>query len=248
MRRPSALVLLAALAFPSAARAGDKDLCATSYLDAQRARRRGALLEAKDHVRTCLRECSDSAAPDCAAWLQELEANVPSVIIAVDRGGVDLPKARVKVDGKPVEDHGRAIDLDPGTHRVEIDADGEHASREVVVREAEKARRIVVSFEPRPTATETSPRPRAIPWPTYLFGGIGAVSALTFAGLGLYGLRQESDLERCSPRCSPDEVSTVRSTYLVGDVALGVSVVALGVAAAFYLLGAPPAPRPRALR
>jgi hypothetical protein len=228
---------------PAGAHAADKELCGTSYLDAQRARKRGALSQAKEHALTCLRECSESAQPDCAAWLEEIERSMPSVIVVPQRGGVDVPDAVITVDGRRIEDRARAVELDPGTHSVDVTAGARRVTHEIVVREGEKQRRIVIALAEERAPSSSSARPPSdaaapayIPWPSWLFGGLGIAGALTFAGFAAYGASEEAALEGCSPRCFPESVDDVQRSYVIADVALVTSVVAAGAAVAAYFV------------
>lgn len=245
----AAYALTAALVGPEVARAADKDLCASSYLDAQRARRGGALLDARAHLQACLRECSDAARPDCATWLEEVERTLPSVVVVVERGGAEIDLATAWVDGRRIEDRTRALEVDPGRHRVRVEAGGTTTERDVDVREGEKARRVVVSLDVAPAADQApSPRSPSTPaappaaadapsrTPTVVFGVVAGVALGTFAVLGLYGLGRESKLDACAPRCQPDEVASVRRFYIAADVSLGVAVLAGAAAVVTYLL------------
>lgn len=243
MRRLLAVVLAAASMSSATAFAGDKELCSSSYQNAQRFQRRGLLLEAKTELVTCLRECTDVARPDCVAWLEEVNRSLPTIVVVVRRGETDVPEAIVVVDGAPLNNGERAIELNPGPHRVEADVDGRRVREEVVLREGERGRRVLLQLDPA-TAHRAEPVPvaappsssRSIGWPTIAFGALGGAALLTFGGLALYGESRYSDLDECRPRCSPGRIRGVQDTYLAADIALGVGVLSLGVAVATYLL------------
>jgi len=168
---------------------------------------------------------------------------------------------------------GKAIALDPGMHTFRYELDAEHAHEDpVAIREGEKNRVLAVSFqsnaaapvtpaaarpaEPAPTAhEEPSPThegttaatkgPAPIPLGAYVFGGaalaslgIGSVLLLS-AGGDARSLRSS-----CAPSCDQGQVDSARSKALVGDVALGVGVVA-AAAAVWMVLVKPPAPAPK---
>lgn len=246
--RLACLLAIAVLMAPAVAIAGDKERCGSSYIDAQRLRRLGSLIQARAELEVCLQECSEAVQPDCAQWLDEVTRALPSVVVTVQRAGTDVANAVVIVDGAPAANAARAVELDPGQHRIEVDVEGARAARDVVLREGEKNRRVVIELE-RPSAS-TGLAPPAIerpvpptveraaprmPWLTIGAGTLGAAGLLTFASVGIYGNSRYADLEACRPRCDPKDVSSVRSTYAVADVALGVGIVALGVALVSYM-------------
>jgi hypothetical protein len=69
--------------------------------------------------------------------------------------------------------------------------------------------------------------------------GVGGAALASFALFGAAGRTQQTNhLDPCAPSCPHAEVQSVRTKYLVADVSLGVSVIALG-AAAYFLLFAP---------
>lgn len=237
--------MISAMAF-----ARDKELCSSSYQNAQRFQRHGLLLEAKAEMVTCLRECTDIARPDCVAWLDEVNRALPSIVVVVRRGGTDVLEAIVVVDGAPLNNGERAIELNPGPHRVEADVDGRRVHEEIVLREGEAGRRVLLQLDPvapsppeSPGATAAPPSTlRSIGWPTVTFGALGGAALLTFGGFAIYGESRYSSLDECRPRCSPARIRGVQDTYLAADIALGVGVVALGVALATYLLSPNDAP------
>ena len=58
----------------------------------------------------------------------------------------------------------------------------------------------------------------------------------SFAVFALSGKSKEDDLAgKCSPNCSDDEVGSVKSSYLIADVSLGVAAVATIVAVVLAL-------------
>lgn len=66
---------------------------------------------------------------------------------------------------------------------------------------------------------------------TYAFAGLTVIGAAGFATFALIGKNKAGELATsCSPRCATRDVDDLRRTYLVGDIALGVSIIALGAA------------------
>jgi hypothetical protein len=76
-----------------------------------------------------------------------------------------------------------------------------------------------------------------------VLGGVGAAGLVTFGALSLSGYLSEKKLrDTCEPTdsCSQSDVDSIRTRYLIGDVALGVG--ALSAAGAFALWALSPAP------
>src|SRR5688572_327535 len=61
--------------------------CAQAYEDAQVQRNKGQLKSAQDQLRICVQdECPDFVRTDCALWLSEVAAELPSVAFAAVDG------------------------------------------------------------------------------------------------------------------------------------------------------------------
>lgn len=225
----------------------DRAACASSFEKGQRLRRQGSYLDARSEFLVCGRPpCPEALRPGCARWLSEIEHLIPSIVVSVRGGdGNDLKDAKVYVDDKLVSEHldGRAIDLDPGDHKVRVEAAGQVLAQDVLAPEADKGRVVVFRLEtpktepPSPTFDAPPLVPtRPVEWPTYVFGAVGIVGAGVFTGFALHGESQYADLGQCRPGCNPSDVDAAKRSYLIGDVALGVSIVALGIALGTYLL------------
>jgi hypothetical protein len=73
-----------------------------------------------------------------------------------------------------------------------------------------------------------------------VFGGVAVLGLAGFAVFGTRGRSAESRLQTtCSPHCSEDQISSVRTQYAVADVSLGVGLASLGLAAYFALRSSP---------
>jgi hypothetical protein len=73
----------------------------------------------------------------------------------------------------------------------------------------------------------------------WVLAGVGVVALGSFGYFGISGHARASDLkDGCgqTKTCDPADVDSARSKYLVADVSLGIGVVALGAAAAVWLL------------
>ena len=78
--------------------------------------------------------------------------------------------------------------------------------------------------------------------PSYVLGGVSAAAAASFAYFAISGLSQLNQLEQCKPNCSRSDVRDVRTKYLLADVSLGVSAVALAAAGYFLWRASPEQP------
>jgi hypothetical protein len=229
--------------------------CIGAYETLQEARAGGALLTARAQAF----ECSSSVCPafiqkDCSAWLDEIEAEMPTVTFDVRSGGKSLTRVRVLEGERVLADGlgGAPVELDPGAHSLRFEAEGrEPATRSFDVERGRKNQRLAVEL-PAPAAAAAPPAPSPQPPPpqpappvesegstvAYVVGGIGIAGIAGFAILGATGLSQEASLDqRCAPHCSEAELRALRNRYLLADVSLGVGIAGLFVGG--YLLFSP---------
>lgn len=216
-------------------KAGDKKAaCVAAYADGQKARDEGKLRAAKAAFEVCAdSECPGVTKKDCAVWFGEVDAALPSLSLAAkDGAGGDLVDVAVTIDGQPLAERldGKAVSVDPGSHVLRFEKAGEPpVTREIVVREGEKARKVeVVIGAP---AKPPPPPPRgggAISPATWVLGGVGVAGLATFGVLGGLGLAERSDAEStCAPRCSDAVVDPIRAKFIGADVALSVGLASL---------------------
>ena len=245
--RVSALLSCLVVLMPSVASAAPSmRTCIDAYEATQTAMRRGQLLRARDSLATCLDgACAQSLRLDCAEWLKDVEARTPSVVVECVSDGVSVRDVRLMVDGVVRESgiDGRAIELDPGSHVFRIEPrDAAPVVTETMVREGEKLKVIRIELPsrrtkpapPSPPATRTEQR-RPVPWTVYAGAGVGAVAAAGFTFFAAWGTSGKSDLEACKPECSASSISDVQTRFVVADVFLGVSLLALGTAGVLFL-------------
>src|SRR5687768_2756968 len=111
--RPTPALLAAALgavlASTSVASAQDdatKQACVSAYDETQSARQKGALRAAREKALACSQEaCPAIVKKDCAQWLGEIDAALPTISFAVkDAAGQDTTAARVFLDGQLLAD------------------------------------------------------------------------------------------------------------------------------------------------
>ncbi|MBX3221177.1 MAG: hypothetical protein KF795_11705 [Labilithrix sp.] len=239
---------LASAAAPTTAAASepDKAYCADTYRNAQIQRKSGALLRARESLLVCVSDrCPSMMQPDCTRWLTEVEAALPSIAFAAKGvDGKDVTAVHVTMDGQHLTEtlDGKSISLDPGSHTLRF----EHASeppieQTIMVREGEKARVVSVSWakteKTTPGGEPAEPRSeRRTPTSVWVLGGVGVAATATFGALALHGMSRRSALEKeCFGSCRQEQVDSIKTQLLVADVALGVGVVSLGVAAVLFL-------------
>ena len=231
-----------------------KEECVAAYDQTQSLRRDGQLRKARERVLACAQDaCPAVVKKDCAQWLPEIEASIPTVVFeARDASGADTSDVRVLFDGAPLKDRldGKAVPVDPGQHTFRYELTGGAGANpieeKIVIREGDKNRKLAISFGggggtsgtvTGDTAGETGGDDGGgkIPVAAWVLGGVGIVGIGLFATFGIMGLNQKSDAEApkpegCAPDCSDDEVSSIRTKLILADVSLAVGVVSLGVA------------------
>jgi len=264
----SGLAFAVALSFafaPSAARADDeKEQCVAAHADSQKLRTESKLGEAREKLLICTRpECPSIVRSDCAKWLAAVQEEIPSiVVVATDANGDDVADVRILADGKEVatELTGQPVMLDPGMRQLRFERAGAAPiEQRLLMRVGERNRRVEVQFVPQLAgATTTQPGAesgggesgsgaaeadsggRTVPTLTWVLGGVGVAGLAGFTYFALDGSSRESDLDSCKPNCDHDDVQAARTSYLIGDISLGVGVLALAGATYFYLTAPTP--------
>jgi len=157
----SVLLGLVLSADPAAAQSAlDKGACADAFEASQTHRRDGRLKASRKAALTCSQEaCSKAIRDECSRWLPELDAMIPSMIVAAkDAHGSDVGSARLFVDDDLVADRldGKPIELDPGKYELRIEpAEGTPATQSIILTQGQRGR--VVEFRtdvpPSPSST-----------------------------------------------------------------------------------------------
>jgi hypothetical protein len=229
------LLILCSSVIPGAEAAEDKKLCVTAFESAQQLRNEGKLREASSQLEVCSRDaCPKIIHAPCRGWLPEVQAEIPSLTIAVvDPAGNALSGVRVSLDGREAES-GRDLPLDPGSYTVRAEKAGfRPALQRVDLAKKEKGRKITLTLEADKAAPKSSAPPVEPPTPAsrgtsplvYALGGVGVVGLGVFAWQGLAGRSEERSLKSsCAPRCSPEQIREVERRYLFADISLGVGV------------------------
>src|SRR5688572_27564987 len=183
--------------------------CAAGYELSQEKRKAGELILAREQLKICIRDaCPTFVRNECTEWLAEVEASLPTVVLAARRGDQDLDGVRVTMDGQPIADRltGAAIPLDPGAHVFRFELEGSPPiEQRVLVRVGEKNRRVAVSFgaegAPGSTGSETAAAEADVGTKglnkrtvSYALAGLGAAALGSFAFFALTGKSDENDL------------------------------------------------------
>jgi hypothetical protein len=247
---------------PRSASATDKHACVVASDGGQSLRIDGRLIEARDRFLVCADpSCPAIVRKACAAWLEEVDAQIPTVVFSGrDANGNDCVGLEIMLDGKRLEGaaDGRAIPVDPGTHKVTFVAKGvAPVERVVVVREGEQRRIVDAVLPQRATARQpradegggiggvspvqgVSPTPEratATPWAAWGFTIGAGVAWSTFGAFALSGhLAYEKAKSEC-PACG----SYPATQFIVADVSLSLAVTATVVAGVLFLTHNPAA-------
>lgn len=158
---------------------------------------------------------------------------------------------RVFVDGELVQQKldGNRIEIDPGERTLRFERGSEPPiAKRILAREGEHNRPIdVVLGEPEKPA----PKPLKPEQPAKVTRHDTPIVPIVLAGVGLVGIggfaffagTGKSDLDdlrsTCAPVCKQSDVDAAEQKILIGNISLGVGIVALGVAAVLFLTQAP---------
>lgn len=249
----------------------EKAVCLAMHEEAQVARQEGRFRAARGALLACARSsCPSLLRADCASWLDALVREIPSVVISAESGRGDEADVRVLIDGQVVAEalDGKEIEVDPGKHvfRFELPP---HApiERTLLIRERERGRPVSVFFGERQAAPPPPPGSarstleapseattegaRPVPLAVYVLGGSALAAAGLFAGVGAAGMAERRSLQAsCAPFCGEAQVQSVRTRFLIADLALAAGAgAAVSAGLLFWLRPAvPSAPRREADR
>jgi hypothetical protein len=238
------LGLAIVLATPLAARADDG--CQEDHLAAQKDRKAGKLVEARDEMLRCAApSCADLVQKDCVRWLDEVNADLPTIVPSARASdGTELGAVHVSLDGAPWLDglDGKAVPVDPGPHTLRFDARGKPpVDVQVIAKMGMKNEPAEATF----VVGGAIGRPRAATIATWTLIGVGSASVLTFAGLAITGEVQYQQLKSsCAPACDPADVDRVRHEFIASDVlaSIGAACIASAVIVYFAIPAKPAAP------
>jgi hypothetical protein len=227
--------------------ADDRAACLDAASKGQRLHAGHQLVEAREQFRICAgARCPGVVRSDCAHWLAEVEAAMPTVVVtAKTTTGTDIIAAKVSLDGRPFAEQldGRAVPVDPGAHTFHLETpDGVVVDQVVAVREGEQSQPVslvlpgpaVPSPEsgpspaaPAPTSTPAEPASESAPRSSTLWRALGwSLGGAGVVGLGIgvaFGLKASSDKAdaycNSSSQCLAGPLADARHAAVGADVA-----------------------------
>jgi hypothetical protein len=261
-RTVAVLVVLAVFAGGSRAAAqtqGSNELSTPAVAECVAAHDRAGLLRHEDQwveARAAMQRCADDACPiairsDCRAWLDELGAAMPTLLVDIERDDAGKQPVRLELDGQSLEISGKPgpIEVLPGQHRlrftlegypaVEVDVTLAKGEKNHVVR-ARFLRPKVVAPPPSPKAALPAPKPtRPVPLSTYLYGG-GSILAFATSAVLLGGAldSRANAREECAPGCPKARRDSIDRRLLISDL-VGIAGLGLGGLAVYTYVRRP---------
>ncbi len=242
--------------------AGDiRRACQFGYENGQVARREGKLLDARRYLTQCSQSyCPAFVRSDCADWYNETIAMTPSVVIQGRSATGDEVNIKVTVDGQTVAAQldGKPLDLDPGVHQFRFDrAPWPPIEQKILLAAGVKGRLLTVDFGADPAsskalgaagdASSSSSASSGVPTTSYVLGGAGLLLAANAVYWGLGGMSDKNALTAtCQPHCSSDQISDVKTKFLIADLSAGAAALTVGLA--LYLYAAQPTNPGRSIR
>jgi hypothetical protein len=251
--------------------ADEKQQCLAASDQGQQFRDDGNYRRGREAFAQCARDvCPALVRHDCLKWLADLEQSYPSVVVgAKNDKGDDLIDVTVLIDGAALMSKldGKPTLVDPGAHVLRFETAGyPPVEQRLVVHAGEKNRLLVAQFGTPAPPTSGAPAPpptTVVPLPAtpidsgppshgtrplaWVLGGVAVAAFGVEAYFGVTGLSDRNTLKAqpCAQTatCSGSAVDSIRTKFLVSDVALGVG--AVSAAVAIYLFVAPqkdPAP------
>jgi len=210
-----------------------KTSCAEAYESSQETRASGHLQEARTGLAFCAQtECPSFVQKDCARWLEEVDRELPSIVISV--AGLDPEAARqasLKIDGVAAPDAlaGKPVSLNPGKHELTLESPGEPAVvRQIMAMQGVQNRAVEIrvgaaALEPsaEPTISVDQPRATASPLRSYAYvaWGAGAVGLGVFGVFGTLGRADSKSLHEECPEITDDPAGVVPGTCLDSEAA-----------------------------
>ncbi len=220
--------------------------CIAAAESGQQLRSSSKLLDARKAFGACTaNSCPAMIRRDCGRWIDEIDQATPTISVKLqDATGAEVTEGRVLMDGEPLPRaaDGRATPIDPGSHRFSwLRDEGSPIEEQFIVREGEHNRVIVLHVAPVTLGPPPPPMPAethgpgVLPW---VVGGAGAVLALTGGVLWGIGLNERSTLSStCASahNCALSDVESSHTKLVVGDILVGVGLVAIAGAVYLYL-------------
>jgi hypothetical protein len=218
-------------AAPALAASPTKDECIMANESAQTLRQNGKLRAARADLLVCVsKSCPGPLVDDCTQLLAAVDKAIPTLVFAVtDRDGNDVSSVSVKMDGELLAGRldGGPITVDPGEHLFRLEAPGvSPVDKNLVVRETEKERRVVVALDAAGPGASSGSR-----WPAYAAFGAGTAGLILGSVFGALALSTKSALDSECPSkmgCNVGDVSSLSTRAWVANAGFGVAIVGAG--------------------
>lgn len=222
----------------------------------------GNLMQSRTTLKACSREaCPTVVQRDCVRWLDEVSAQIPTVVFeAITEAGA-AQRVVVRQDEQVLtsELDGRPLEMNPGYYEFLFELpDRAPKVVSVLLKQGEKNRLVSVDFRqvPEPVAPSTLPsassialsaplappappipvRSRPIPTSVYVLGGVSLVSAGAATILGINTrAKEDRAYEECAPRCPEERIDSIERWALATDVAIGAAVITAVAATILYV-------------
>lgn len=236
--------------------ADEKEVCASAFERGQELEQAGRLKDARAaFVRCAAPTCPLILTPPCVKAVQRLDEEIPSIVIAA-RGsqGEDIGDARVLIDGELRAERldGKAIPLDPGSHRVRVERRGSSPVEvEILVRVGERNRavRVALADPPPPVPGPAPERPPSAGSPM-LTSKVPAIAAFAIGGVGVsvgavagaLALANKLDLDEACPTqdtCDPSragQIAAMKTQSTVSTIGFAVGAAGLAVGAVLFVV------------
>jgi hypothetical protein len=226
------------------------ETCSVAYARGQEERLAGRLYNARSAFQQCSSSaCSPELVRDCGRWLQEVEADLPTVRVSVHApNGAAISQLSVTIDGQtlPQSALSAPIVLEAGPHELRFEAPGyESVQLEKALRPSDREVNVAVTLRPPPPPAPAVEKAesRKVPLASWILAGVGTAALGTSIYFGVKAKGEYRDLERdCAPRCDPATTATMHDHAVISDIALGGSLLVFATAAVVYFLE-PTSPR-----
>jgi hypothetical protein len=253
----------AALSIQSSAqaqRSSEIEQCVSAHEEGQVLRRSANLKKARELLISCSKAtCPSLVRTECAEFLREVENSMPTVVLAAREKGKEVLNVSVFVDGELVTKKldGKDIPIDPGVHTFKVQLEGwPDIEKDILIISGAKDRELMFDFgEPDKPPPIAPGQPGGLPYQppppvethrpvqaiTYILLGTTVLGGVGFGVLGSMGQADKKELEKspeeggCAPLCSDDDLSDVKTKFLLADISLGVGVASAIGALVTYL-------------
>jgi hypothetical protein len=228
---------------PAPASSQAKAACVAALDRAQASRAGRKLLDARESYVTCSNEaCPDMIRDDCSKGLREVDEALPTLVLSASVDGKDVTEVKVTLDLKPLSGgvDGQAISVDPGPHVARFERPGGGSVEvKIVAREGEKNRLVSGTFVvSRPHGGPVKGEGAQFPIVPLTFAATGVIALGAAFVMHLNMTSEANSLGTdCAPACSQSDRDALSDKLVLRNVAVGVGLGALAVAAVTYVVG-----------